>query len=69
MDKEENLWMGTYGNGIIRLPKNRIISFNLDDEFSRQTETVVNSTCEADNKLFLGTNHGLKIVLKKRVKY
>ena len=64
-DHEGNLWFTSSKQGVMKIVPNRFTDlFNQYD----LTETVVNSTCIDDNRLFIGTDEGLIVVEKgKRV--
>jgi len=68
IDREGNLWMGTYGKGVLRLPKNRILSYKIFDSKNKELAISVNHVLYAQNKLYLGTSNGLKMVSKNNHK-
>ncbi len=54
LDKEKNLWIGCYGNGLLMLPNSRISVYNKGFE-----NTAVYAVTGFENTLFLATEHGL----------
>ena len=58
-DYEGNLWFVSTRQGVMKVVPNQF-----SDIFEQYylSEAVVNSTCEYDNKLFIGTDGGLKVL-------
>ncbi|MBC7389938.1 MAG: hypothetical protein H7329_12040 [Opitutaceae bacterium] len=55
-DNEGNVWIGTFGSGLIKLSIKRSIFYSLGP----QSETKVNSVLmSSSNDILLGTNHGI----------
>jgi ligand-binding sensor domain-containing protein/serine phosphatase RsbU (regulator of sigma subunit) len=52
IDKEQNLWIGSYGEGLYMLPYSRIATYKLNKENITQ---IINF----ENTLYIGTNEGL----------
>lgn len=57
IDKEQNLWIGSYGKGVSYLPKNRVITY-----FQNANAISVNCIEYFQNKFYIGSNNGFYTV-------
>ncbi len=60
-DREQNLWLTTFGDGIYLLPANKCISFNFTSKENYGAVTVINSM--NDSLLIAGTEKGQLFIL------
>ncbi|WP_294430089.1 ATP-binding protein [uncultured Treponema sp.] len=60
-DYQGNIWVASSTQGVMKIVTNNFV--NLSKEASLPLETT-NATCFHDDKLYIGTDHGLKIITK-----
>jgi len=57
-DRDRNLWIGTYSNGVYRMSGNAVASYGIDDGLLNPTVRAISEDDEGD--IWIGSNGGLE---------